>query len=207
MIRNTVIALCCLAGMQNLSEPVVRFGEARYLLDTDWAGIREALGSTRVPWLINVSHGSQVGPFIWHANVYLMASVVRGDLRRGPLVDLEATYEGSRRVWRDQQLNGAWAQIALAPHGLPDVVVESDRARPFIVRGEFTDAELRAIVTALREWRPPAGEQQSAGLGPLAGLGRRSPTTAEARVGDHVFASLEIRNGGWVVASTKMVIE
>lgn len=205
MLRNAVVALCCLAGMQNPSAPVVRFGEARFLLDADWADIREALGSTRVPWLINVSHASQER-FMWHANVYLMASVVRGDLRRGPLVDLEATYQGGRRVWRDLQLNGAWAQVALAPSGLLDDVAESDRARPFVVRGEFTDAELREIVTALREWRPPAGEQQSAGLGPLAGLGRRSPTTAEAQVANHVFASLEVRNGGWVVASTKMVI-
>ena len=191
--------------MQNPSAPVVRFGEARFLLDTDWASIREALGAERVPWLINVSHASQVG-FMWHANVYLMASVVRGDLRRGPLADLEATYEDSRRVWRDLQLNGAWAQVALPSNGLLDDVVESDRARPFIVRGEFTDVELRAIVTALREWRPPSGEQRSVGLGPVAGLGRRGPTTAEAQVENHVFASLEIRNGRWVVTSTKMVI-
>ena len=205
MIRNTVIALCCLAGMQNPSETVVRFGEARFLLDTDWVGIREALGPGRVPWLISVSHASQVA-FRWHANVYLTASVVQDDLRRGPLVDLEATYDSGNRVWRDLQLNGAWAQVAVSPHGLPDAVVESDRTRPFVVRGEFSDAELRAIVAALRESRTPLNEQSPFGLGPLAGLGRRGPTTAEAQMQDHVFASLESRGGRWVVVSTKMVI-
>jgi hypothetical protein len=206
MIRSTVVALCCLAGMQNLSEPAVRLGEARYLTDTDWAGIREALGTTRVPWVINVSNGPQVGPFKWHANAYLFASVVRDDLRRGPLVDLEATYQGGRRIWRDLHLDGAWAQVALSPDGLRDDFVESDRARPFIVRGEFTDAEIRAIVTAIRLWQPTGGDQRAAGLGPLVGLGRRGPTAAEAQLEGHVFATLLVRNGRWVIVSTRVVI-
>lgn len=205
MLRTTVLALCCLAAIQDARDAVVRFGEARFLLESDWAGIREVLGASRVPWLINASHASQVA-FAWHAHVYLPASVVRDDLRRGPLVDLEATYEDGRRVWRDLRLNGAWAQVAVSPLGLSDDVAESDMARPFVVRGEFTEAELRAIVTALRGWRAPAGEQPSVGLGPLAALGRRGPTTAEAWLAHHVFAALELRTDGWVVASTKMVI-
>lgn len=205
MFRTTVFALCCLAVMQDARDAVVRFGEARLLLESDWAGIREALGASRMPWLINVSHASQMS-FVWHASVYLPASMVRDDLRRGPLADLEATYEGRRRVWRDLRLNGAWAQVAVSSLGLPDDVVESEMARPFVVRGEFTDAELRAIVTALRVWRAPAGEQPSAAFGPLAALGRRSATTAEAELAHHVFAALELRNGEWVIASTRMAI-
>lgn len=206
MIRSIVVALCCLAGLQNTTRPVVRLGEARNLRDTDWAAIREALGAARVPWVINVSTGSQVGPFRWHATAYLSASVVQDDLRRGSLVDLEATYEGSNRVWRDLRLGGGWAQVALAPDRLRDDFGESDRARPFVVRGDFTDAEIRAIVTAIRRWRPSGRDQRAAGLGALVGLGRSGPMAAEAQCEDHLFATLEIRDGAWIVVSTRIVI-
>lgn len=206
MIRNIVVALCCLASLQNASATIVRLGEARQLTDADWAGIREALGASRVPWVINVSTGSQVAPFKWHANAYLSATVARGDLRRGPLVDIEGAYEGSERAWRDLRLGGAWAQVALAPDGLRTAFAESDPGRPFVVRGEFTDAEIRAIVTATRRWRPAGGDRRTAGLGPLVGLERRSPTTAIARLDGHMFATLAIRDGGWVIVSTQIEI-
>lgn len=185
---------------------MVRLGEARQLTAGDWAAIRAVLGASRAPWVVNVAPGSHVGPVKWHANAYLAASVVRDDLRRGPLVDLEGVYEGNTRVWRDLGLGGTWAQIALPPDGLRDDFVASDRGRAFVVRGEFTDAELRAIVVAIRQYRPAPRDQLGPSLGALVGVSRSAPEEAEAQLEGHVFASLAIRDGVWAVVATRIVI-
>jgi len=210
VIRNLTVAIICLIGVQAPSDTVVRLGEARHLTDADWVGIREALGETRTAWVINVTDGSQVGPFKWHANAYLHASVVRGDLRRGPLVDLEGTYEGGQRVWRALDLGGAWAQVALPPDGLRNDFTESERSRPFVVRGEFTDAEIRDIVEAIRTGRSAldsaARMLNDWSQAPIVGVGRVGPTAARAELEHHLTAILERRGNAWVVVAVQLAI-
>jgi hypothetical protein len=211
MFRNAVVAFSCLASVQT-TDQVVRLGEARYLTDTDWIGIREGLGAERIPWVISVSPGFQVGPFRWHANAYLPASVVSDGLRRGQIVDLEATYEGGPRVWRELGLGGTWAQVALPAVGLQDDFAESDLGRPFVVRGEFSDAEIRAIIAVIRRGEPiPSSRDATAQEygGATTGIVRTGLGTVTAYLMNGTFpmqALLELKGDRWVVTAIRIVV-
>lgn len=204
------LAICCLLAAQDPADSVVRLGEARFLLTSDWVSVREALGPSRVPWAFDVLGVSQVGPFSWHAHAYLAATVNRGDLRRGPLAELEATYEGRSRAWRLLPGETSWAQVAVAPGVLLNAFTESERGRPFLLRGTFADDELREVVRVLVAGRPfedAAAELiKSWGLGPIAALRRVGPLEVHGQLRPHTTVKLERRVEQWVIVSMQVSV-
>lgn len=209
MTRVLCLALCSVFAAQSPTDTVIRLGEARFLLASDWVGVLEALGSSGIPWAFDVFSVSQQG-FSWHAHAYLAATAHRGDLRRGPLAELDATYEGRGRVWRLVPGETSWAQVALAPDLLQNEFTESARGRPFLVRGTFDDDELREIVDVLHHGRPfleTAGAMiKSWGLGPVAALRRVGPNEVSSQLWPHATVQLKRTDNRWVIVSMQVSI-
>lgn len=146
---NSFLRLAVVVAVLFQAPPsIVRIGTlAGSLTERDLAAIL-ALPGVLTPWLIHAGRG-QIGHYL---EVYLPPDTATDAVRRGTFL------VGGRRStiqeggWGlnsgDSQRN--YAQVAVVGRNMNQVVSQMDVARPFELRGTFTDAELLEIVGFIR---------------------------------------------------------
>jgi hypothetical protein len=138
--------------------PVIRLGEvARALSDKDIADLIRTLPTGSKPWLLIGERGqSPVGQFV---DAYLPAETSTREVRRGSMVPLRRNVRNAAapEPWIVMDTNnlqqgrtGSYAQVLMGGRSFDQIQSDDDINRPFLIRGNPTDADLIAVVSVLR---------------------------------------------------------
>lgn len=136
------------------------------LSSEDMAAITAVAVNTGAPWAIE-GWRSQVLPLAWYVDVFLEPARSTETLRRGQVVHLECSPRPEAAtcgIWKSAAANGAYAQITDSGTGFSHLpVTAASRERPIRLVGDFSDADLLALVTYIRSGPSPHSAKGNVG--------------------------------------------
>jgi hypothetical protein len=123
---------------------------AEKMSDAEVQALERLLPAGAEPWLLD-AYGDSLG--VEHVSFYLAPEATSRRLRRGKFVSLERRPGGWNWLWParwKQESEGRYAQVAIEGREFDSIENEDDPNRPFPVYGDFTDAELISLLSAVR---------------------------------------------------------